>query len=59
LILPRAALRHAFMTAPPGRRIEMLSSLVAADFEAGRTAEVGGWILARTEARLAALVALV
>ncbi|HEX5420041.1 MAG TPA: hypothetical protein VFY39_08580, partial [Gammaproteobacteria bacterium] len=43
LILPSAALRNAFMIAAPSRRIETLRRLVAADFEAGRTAEVGGW----------------
>ena len=33
----------------------MLSSCVRADFEKGRTVEVAGWILSRTEARLCAL----
>ncbi|MFO1067382.1 MAG: hypothetical protein U1E14_02555 [Geminicoccaceae bacterium] len=36
-----------------------LSSQVAADFAASRVDLVGGWVLARTEVRLAALAALV
>lgn len=33
----------------------MVTSRVRADFENGRTVEVAGWILSRTEARLCAL----
>lgn len=36
-----------------------LASCIAADFGAGRVETVDGWILARTELRLAALAALV
>lgn len=35
-----------------------LDSAVAADFEEGRTVEVAGWVLSRTEARAAALISL-
>lgn len=33
-------------------------SRIRADYESGRTAMVGGWILSQTEARLCALVSL-
>ena len=40
----------------PERRLSrMVEAHVRADFAAGRTAEVDGWILSLTEARLAAL----
>ncbi len=36
--------------------LRRLAAMVKADFEAGRTAHPSGWVLAETEARLAALV---
>lgn len=44
--------------ASPGKLKELVASRVRDDFENGRTVSVGGWVLARTEARLYALTAL-
>jgi hypothetical protein len=46
-------------TAPDGRLRELLLSAAAEDFRDLRTMELHGWVLARTEARLCALAALV
>lgn len=42
---------------PSARLHEVLREQQAADFAAGRTLRVGGWVLGRTELRLAALAA--
>ena len=42
--------------AAPGDLSERLRSLVRTDFAAGRTVVLGGWVLARSEARMCALV---
>lgn len=42
---------------PDGDLGEVLRARVRDDFEAGRTVDVDGWVLARTEARIAALLA--
>jgi hypothetical protein len=56
-ILPTPALRRRFLHSSLLGRKRILRRRIAADFEAGRTAEVDGWLLAETEARLAGLVA--
>jgi hypothetical protein len=43
----------------PGAMTQPLAEVVRLDFEQGRTIRVDGWVLAETEARVAALVALV
>ena len=54
---------RARLSAPPGTGADdlrrRLASCVAADFAGGDVVEVEGWVLARTEVRLAALAALV
>ncbi|MDZ7676291.1 MAG: hypothetical protein U5K30_14635 [Acidimicrobiales bacterium] len=42
---------------PAGDLADALRAQVRADFDAGRTVDVDGWVLARTEARVAALLA--
>jgi hypothetical protein len=49
--------RHAFLNAAPRERKRLLRNRIAADFAAGRTVVVDGWVLAEAEALLAALVA--
>jgi hypothetical protein len=41
----------------PGAALAALSERVRADFAAGDTVDVDGWVLSRTEARAAAIVA--
>jgi hypothetical protein len=43
----------------PGQASPPLADRVRLDFEQGRTIRVDGWVLAETEARMAAVVALV
>jgi hypothetical protein len=57
-ILPTPALRRSFLHSSLLGRKRILRRRIADDFEAGRTAEVDGWLLAETEARLAGLVAV-
>lgn len=57
-ILPTPALRRSFLHSSLLGRKRILRRCIADDFEAGRMAEVDGWLLAETEARLAGLVAV-
>lgn len=57
LILPNPAHRRAFMAATTAGRRRLVRLRIGADFAAGRTAEVDGWVLAETEALLAGLIA--
>ena len=43
---------------PPAERAPLTDRRIRADFAAGRVVTIDGWILARTEARLCALAAL-
>ena len=43
---------------PPAERAPLIERRIRADFLAGRVVSTDGWILARTEARLCALAAL-
>lgn len=51
------ALRATLAEADESGALDVVRTLVRADFEAGRTVVVQGWYLARTEAHLCALVA--
>ncbi|HEU4620082.1 MAG TPA: hypothetical protein VFV10_18745 [Gammaproteobacteria bacterium] len=57
MILPEPEQRRAFAVSALDARTRMLRERIDADFGAGRTAEVDGWVLAETEALLAALAA--
>jgi len=46
------------LASPPGQAAEMLRHAIDADFRRGDVAVVDGWVLAKSEARLCALVAL-
>ncbi len=58
LVLPGACERGAFLVAAPARRRQLLRERIAEDFAAGRTMEVGGWVLAETESLVAAMLAV-
>lgn len=58
LLLPGHEDRTRFRRASEERRREALRASVAEDFRAGRVVRVEGWMLARTEARLCALITL-
>ncbi len=58
MILASASQRRAFLAAAPVRRRRMLRERIAADFAAGRTVELDGWILAETETLVAAVLAV-
>lgn len=53
-----AALRNELGTGAPSTLRSRLDARVRADFAAGRTVTVQGWVLARTEARQCALFSL-
>lgn len=59
LLLPDRAERARFSRMSEAERREALRARVREDFRAGRVTQVEGWVLARTEARLCALRALV
>jgi hypothetical protein len=52
-----ADVRKQVVESTPGARRKILEQLIAQDFDKGQTVKIHGWVLARTEARLYALVA--
>jgi hypothetical protein len=58
MLLPNHEDRSRFRRASEEKRREALRARVGEDFRAGRMVRVEGWMLARTEARLCALITL-